>query len=249
MGECIPPLLCFFAVCKRAAAEPPWIIFCAVVCSDINSVNLPKITRINWQARTWYTGWVAHNLAVCKSWCSFRFLFLSLHLILTGVCPITVNTVANAPRRGTASSALAMELDTVAPLVITVSHPVVSKLQWNREDTDVFCLRWKVTLPLWLLQILKPFFKGGVSLIILHIINTCLCRYSTVLHHARDQSSTAVLVGCTEQTHSQQLCTRVSDGYSESALSCWGELLTAARDMLVQVANPKAYLYTDYWPL
>lgn len=66
------------------------------------------------------------------------FFFLSLHLVLTGVCPITVNMVANARRRGTASSALAMELDTAVPLVITVSHPGGLKLQWSRKDTDVF---------------------------------------------------------------------------------------------------------------
>lgn len=72
--------------------------------------------------------------------------------------------------------------------------------------------------------------------------------HSTVLHHARDQSNTAVLAGSTEQTYSQQLHTRVPNGHSESALSRWEELLTAAREMLVQVANPEACLYTDYWP-
>lgn len=72
--------------------------------------------------------------------------------------------------------------------------------------------------------------------------------HSAVLHHARDQSNTAVLAGCTEQTCSQQLHTRVPNGHSESALSRWEELLTAAREMLVQVANPEARLYTDYWP-
>lgn len=134
----------FFAVCKRAAGEPWWTIFCAVVCSDINSVNLLKITRINYQTRTGYTAWAAQNLGMCKSWCSFRFFFLSLHLIPTGVCPIIVNTVANVRRRGTASSALVMEPDTAVPLVITVSHPAVLKLQWSREDAGVFWLRQKV---------------------------------------------------------------------------------------------------------
>lgn len=83
------------------------------------------------------------KILLYKSWCSFWFLFLSLHLLLTDVCPITVNTMENAPRRGTASSALAMELITVVPLVITVSYPAVSKFQWSRKVSHVFWLRLK----------------------------------------------------------------------------------------------------------
>ena len=55
-------------------------------------------------------------------------VLLSLYLILTGVCPITVNMMANAPRHGTASSALVMELGTAGQLVITVSYLTISKL-------------------------------------------------------------------------------------------------------------------------
>lgn len=106
------------------------------MCSDTNAVNLSEITRINYQARAQCTSWAAHNLAVYKSGCSFTFFFLFLPLALTGVCPITVNMVANAPRRGTASSAIVMELDTVVPLAITVSPPALLGLQWSK-DTHV----------------------------------------------------------------------------------------------------------------
>lgn len=55
---------------------------------------------------------------------SFRLIWHSLFcsLILTGVCPTTVNTEANAPKRGTASRALATERDTVEPRATTVSE-------------------------------------------------------------------------------------------------------------------------------
>lgn len=70
-------LTVLFSVCKSAATRPGWSTFCAVVCSGINSVNLPEITRINCQARAWCTARAAHNVPVCKSGCSFSF-FLSV---------------------------------------------------------------------------------------------------------------------------------------------------------------------------
>lgn len=51
-------------------------------------------------------------------------LIFFLHLVLTGVCQITVNMVVNAPKPGMASSVHVMELDTVVPLVIIVSDTV-----------------------------------------------------------------------------------------------------------------------------
>lgn len=193
VGECISPLLDFFAVRKRAAAEPWWSIFCAVVYSDTNSLNLPNTARINYQTRTWYTAWAAHSLAVCKSWCSFKFFFLFAshpdrcvpnHCEHGGKCTQTWDSF-KCTCDGTGYSGA-----TCHNCKLSCSFEIT--MDWGRR----WCLlveRKSKKFPLWLLKILKTFFERSISLIILHLVNIGMYLYSAVLHRARDHGRTAVV--------------------------------------------------------
>lgn len=79
MSNCIPPLLppfSFFFFVVQGLQINHQLYTCVF---GYNSVVMHKITKINYQARTWYNVCAAPSLAMCKSWCSFNCfsLFLS----------------------------------------------------------------------------------------------------------------------------------------------------------------------------
>lgn len=98
--------------------------FVCLAPSIMNHINLLKLTRINCLVKaTWHWNdilprqlgiWPLINL-ICL------LVYFCLSLSLTDVCPITVSMVGSALKRGTASNALAMRLDTVGPPATTVS--------------------------------------------------------------------------------------------------------------------------------